>query len=217
VSLKKARYSCSNFRHFNPRIGAHACANQTVPYGTALLGGADPGTSCQATIGLSLRDWGQIPLSGKTSSHGARGRKPTRNTSGDVWGSHARSYRTLRDGSLGERFPRHFVPGYDQAVPPGRKTFSRLRSGSTSLAMKRRGRGSVGTGASRLPADEDDKSYRWLKPWAQPTVEPPLRVVRPLPSKQRSISESGVEKSSVVYVYRENASLRFPRYFWCLL
>ena len=30
-----------------------------------------------------------------------------------------RSYRTLRDGSLGGRFPRHFVPGYDHAVPLG--------------------------------------------------------------------------------------------------
>src|ERR1700676_2413153 len=30
-----------------------------------------------------------------------------------------RSYRTLRDGSFEGRFPRHFVPGYDHAVPPG--------------------------------------------------------------------------------------------------
>jgi hypothetical protein len=30
-----------------------------------------------------------------------------------------RSYRTLRDGSFEGRFPRHFVPGYDQPVPPG--------------------------------------------------------------------------------------------------
>ena len=30
---------------------------------------------------------------------------------------------TLRDGSLGGRFPRHFVPGYDHAVHPGRNTF----------------------------------------------------------------------------------------------
>src|ERR1700722_8849412 len=30
--------------------------NQTVPYGTALLGCAVPGTSCQATIAPSLRD-----------------------------------------------------------------------------------------------------------------------------------------------------------------
>ena len=30
-----------------------------------------------------------------------------------------RSYRTLRDGSFGVRCPRHFVPGYDRAVPPG--------------------------------------------------------------------------------------------------
>ena len=29
------------------------------------------------------------------------------------------THRTLRDGSLGWRFPRHFVPGYDRTVPPG--------------------------------------------------------------------------------------------------
>ena len=40
----------------------------------------------------------------------------TRNTCGI---SCARSYRTLRDGSFDGRFPRHFVPGYDQPVPPG--------------------------------------------------------------------------------------------------
>ena len=34
-----------------------------------------------------------------------------------------RSYRTLRDGSLEGRFPRHFVPGYDQPVPPGQLLF----------------------------------------------------------------------------------------------
>jgi hypothetical protein len=32
------------------------CTNHTVPYGTALWGGAVPGTSCQATIMLSLRE-----------------------------------------------------------------------------------------------------------------------------------------------------------------
>src|SRR3984893_2814077 len=30
------------------------------------------------------------------------------------------SYRTLRDGSLGWRCPRHFVPGYDRIVLPRR-------------------------------------------------------------------------------------------------
>ena len=43
----------------------------------------------------------------------------TRNTSGI---GHARSYRTLRDGSFEGRFPRHFVPGYDRIVPPGQYT-----------------------------------------------------------------------------------------------
>ena len=31
--------------------------------------------------------------------------------------------RTLRDGSFEGRFPRHFVPGYDHAVPLGTKRF----------------------------------------------------------------------------------------------
>jgi len=50
----------SKFRRTNHRIGAQACANHTVPYGTVLLDGAGP---------------------------------------------------------------RHFVPGYDRTVPPGRKPF----------------------------------------------------------------------------------------------
>jgi hypothetical protein len=33
------------------------------------------------------------------------------------------SYRTLRDGSLGWRCSRHFVPGYDRIVPQGRGYF----------------------------------------------------------------------------------------------
>jgi hypothetical protein len=56
--------------HSNHRIGAHTGANQTVPYGTALLRWRFPGTSCQATIGLSLRDWGQSPFGpGQPRSH----------------------------------------------------------------------------------------------------------------------------------------------------
>jgi hypothetical protein len=45
-------------------LGAHAYANQTVPYGTALLGGPVPGTSCQATIALSLWDESHSPFEG---------------------------------------------------------------------------------------------------------------------------------------------------------
>jgi hypothetical protein len=44
------------------RIGAHICTNHTVPYGTALWVGAVPGTSCQATITLSLRDKSHSPI-----------------------------------------------------------------------------------------------------------------------------------------------------------
>ena len=49
--------------------------------------------------------------------HKKHGTHSTRNASGI---SRARSYRTLRDGSFEGRFPRHFVPGYDRFVPPGR-------------------------------------------------------------------------------------------------
>jgi hypothetical protein len=45
-------------------MGAHACANQTVPYGTVLVGGAVPGTSCQATIAPSLWDESHSPIEG---------------------------------------------------------------------------------------------------------------------------------------------------------
>ncbi len=44
----------------------------------------------------------------------------------------ARSYRTLRDGSFGVRCPRHFVPGYDHAVPPGQKPFAHRRASHQS-------------------------------------------------------------------------------------
>jgi hypothetical protein len=42
----------------------NTCANHTVPYGTALLGGVVPGTSCQATIAPSLRDKSHSPIEG---------------------------------------------------------------------------------------------------------------------------------------------------------
>ena len=45
----------SKFPPLQSRIGAHPCANHTVPYGTVLPCDAFPGTSCQATIALSLR------------------------------------------------------------------------------------------------------------------------------------------------------------------
>jgi hypothetical protein len=38
------------------------------------------------------------------------------------------SYRTLRDGCFGWRRPRHFVPGYDQPVPPGQKPFAHSKA-----------------------------------------------------------------------------------------
>jgi hypothetical protein len=47
----------------------------------------------------------------------------------DAWSNEISngSYRTLRDGFLGGRFPRHFVPGYDHAVPLGRNTRNLMR------------------------------------------------------------------------------------------
>src|SRR5208337_2671108 len=59
LSDKCFQFSYAKFRHSNHRIGAHTCTNHTVPYGTALWGGAVPGTSCQATIAPSLRDISQ--------------------------------------------------------------------------------------------------------------------------------------------------------------
>jgi hypothetical protein len=52
ISRRKMGRVLRKANHSNHRIGAH----QTVPYGTALLMRCCPGTSCQATIGPSLRD-----------------------------------------------------------------------------------------------------------------------------------------------------------------
>ena len=72
----------------------------------------------------------------------------TRDTSGI---SRARSYRTLRDGSLEGRLPRHFVPGYDRcrpsvtrwrtfrhfarAVPPRQKPFADRRASHQRIKL----------------------------------------------------------------------------------
>jgi hypothetical protein len=65
-----AQHKCEAFSHCaitsNP-IGAHTDTDHTVPYGTALWGGAVPGTSCQATIVLSLRDISQQAQASNTS------------------------------------------------------------------------------------------------------------------------------------------------------
>jgi hypothetical protein len=55
----------------------------------------------------------------------------TRNTSRI---SCARSYRTLTGRFFGGALPRHFVPGYDHAVPPGQKPFAH-RKPSHKLAL----------------------------------------------------------------------------------
>ncbi len=57
---KHLEFFCSHIRNFvtpilqSPNRSAHTGKNQTVPYGTVPWGGAVPGTSCQATIALSL-------------------------------------------------------------------------------------------------------------------------------------------------------------------
>jgi hypothetical protein len=51
------------------------------------------------------------------------------------------SDRTLRDGSFGWRCSRHFVPGYDRTVPPGRLLAGALRPQSqVSLSFRRKKR-----------------------------------------------------------------------------
>jgi hypothetical protein len=61
-------FFCFRIRNFviailqSPNRSAHTRQNQTVPYGTALLGCRFPGTLCQATIALSLRDKGHSPM-----------------------------------------------------------------------------------------------------------------------------------------------------------
>ena len=41
------------------------------------------------------------------------------------------SHRSLRDGTLGWRCPRHFVPGYDRTVPPGH-----FATGSSQMLLR---------------------------------------------------------------------------------
>ena len=76
----------------------------------------------------------------------------------------ARSYRTLRDGSFEGRFPRHFVPGYYHAVPPGQNTFDRRRSSQAAVCQReprRRPPSSLATlwAAARNPSLETSKLH----------------------------------------------------------
>ena len=63
---KHLDFFCSHLRNLvtpilqSPNRSAHTGKNQTVPYGTAPWGGDVPGTSCQATIALSLRGLSDI-------------------------------------------------------------------------------------------------------------------------------------------------------------
>jgi hypothetical protein len=61
-------FFCFHIRNFvipilqSPYRSAHTCKNQTVPYGRLFWGGDPPGTSCQATIALSLWDKSHSPM-----------------------------------------------------------------------------------------------------------------------------------------------------------
>src|ERR1700726_4772012 len=48
--------------HSNHRISTHTRAITLYPTGRLFWGGADPGTSCQATISLSLRYKSHLPI-----------------------------------------------------------------------------------------------------------------------------------------------------------
>jgi hypothetical protein len=64
--------------------------DHTVPYGTALLGGVFPGTSCQATIARSLRDiWQQALARGccQMSASASRRDNTDRSLAGSAWKS----------------------------------------------------------------------------------------------------------------------------------
>jgi len=61
VGAKWHNINLKRFTAARSRIGALTDTDHTVPYGTALWGGAAPGTSCQATIVLSLRDVSPSP------------------------------------------------------------------------------------------------------------------------------------------------------------
>ena len=111
VFLKEAKYSLerfvsvySKFRHSNHRIGAHTCTNHTVPYGTALWGGAVPGTSCQATIAPSLRDISQQALARcccEMSVSASRRDNTDRSLARSAWESVPRKNRPVGYGMIG--------------------------------------------------------------------------------------------------------------------
>src|ERR1700684_1118680 len=78
--------------------------DHTVPYGTALLGGVFPGTSCQATIAPSLRDNSQQALARcccEMSARASRGGDTGRRLARSAWKSVPRKNRPVGYDMIG--------------------------------------------------------------------------------------------------------------------
>src|SRR5580693_6079857 len=80
--------------------------DHTVPYGTALLGGVFPGTSCQATIAPSPRDISQRALAiarccCKMSVSASRRDDTDRSLARSAWKSVPRKSRPVGYGMIG--------------------------------------------------------------------------------------------------------------------
>src|SRR5580658_9805959 len=77
--------------------------DHTVPYGTALLGGVFPGTSCQATIAPSLRDNSQQALARcccEMSASASRRDDTDRSLARSAWESVPRRNRPVGYGMI---------------------------------------------------------------------------------------------------------------------
>src|SRR5580704_12720552 len=78
--------------------------DHTVPYGTAVLGGVFPGTSCQATIAPSLRDNSQQALARcccEMSASASRRDDTDRSLARSAWESVPRKNRPVGYGMIG--------------------------------------------------------------------------------------------------------------------
>src|ERR1700722_12258747 len=78
--------------------------DHTVPYGTALLGGVFPGTSCQATIAPSLRDNSQQALARgcrEMSASASRRGGTDRSLARSAWENVPRKNRPVGYGMIG--------------------------------------------------------------------------------------------------------------------
>src|SRR5271165_3393155 len=82
------------------------------------------------------------------------------------------SHRTLRDGSLGWRCPRHFVPGYDRCCPYGALAGIASASSHKSEAYRRRRFGRFSRRERRAYFDPYVRSEQRRKS-AQSAIGPP--------------------------------------------